>query len=370
MRLKQLLSSAAVVGVLLALPLTTQADEVSYAIAPYLSSVVAESLAMDPDGHLAFVDYGTGDMNARIVRLSDLDGTGTIDNEAEMHVVAGNLPSTVVFDEEFGEFGIAGTEAAAFSPSGELYFITSTFWGDLTSDRFGAIWSTAAPNNSTNQLRVASPYASLAQYEVAMNPDGGDINPNPYRIAVDAAGNAYINDAGANVTLKVTPDGTISVFAHYPPVEIPEDFGLPFPFAEPVPTGIALGPDGALYTSQLVGFPFIPGAASVYRLADGNGDGDALDDGEMTMVAGGLTTVTDIAVGPDGAIYATEFRGFLTAEGEGPPAADGAVVKWTGSEWQTVASGLLMPTSVEVGADGTVYILTIDSTIWRAVPTS
>jgi hypothetical protein len=88
----------------------------------------------------------------------------------------------------------------------------------------------------------------------------------------------------------------------------------------------------------------------------------------MTVFADGLTTVTDIAFGPDGTLYASEFRGFLTGGEEGPPPADGDIVTWTGSGWETVATDLMMPTSIRVGPDNSLYILTIDGTIWRGAP--
>ena len=349
------------------------AQDNGYVVSPYLTGSQAVSLAIDPNGHLAIVEQGTGAMDGQIERLVDLDGNGTIDNEAERHAVAAALPSTFYVDPQTGEGSGAGVEAAAWSPTGELYFVTNAFWPDFTNDNYGSIASSAAPNTSTNPLRAASPYASLARYEASANPDGMEINPNPFALVVDAAGNAYVNDAGANDTLKITPDGTITTFALYPHVEIQAELGFPVPDTQPVPTGIAFGPDGALYVGQLTGGPFLPGAATVYRLDDLNGDGDALDAGELTVFAGGLTTVTDIAFGPDGALYATEFRGFLTSGDEGsgaPPPADGDVVKWNGSDWETVVSGLMMPTSVKVGGDGAVYVLTLDGTVLRALPTS
>jgi len=48
--------------------------------------------------------------------------------------------------------------------------------------------------------------------------------------------------------------------------------GLPPRFpqpTDPVPTGLARGPDGALYVGLLTGVPFAPGAASVYRVVPG-----------------------------------------------------------------------------------------------------
>jgi hypothetical protein len=358
---------------LLALPGLAAAQESGYSVSLYLANSQAAALALDPDGQLAIVEIGTGNMDGQIERLTDLNGDGLIDNDAERQAVASGLPSSLFEDEESGGLAAAGPAAAAWSPAGALYYVSNAFWPDFANDDYGSIASSVAPNASSNPLRALNPYASLARYEATVNPDGMEINPNPFSLVVDAAGNAYVNDAGANDTLKIAPDGTITTYALYPQVEIPAEFEFPFPSTQPVPTGIAFGPDGALYVGQLTGGPFLPEAASIYRLEDQNGDGDALDEGELTVFADGLTTVTDIAFGPDGTLYASEFRGFLTSgseDPEAPPPADGDVVKWTGNAWETVASGLLMPTNVKVGADGAVYILTLDGMLWRALPAS
>jgi sugar lactone lactonase YvrE len=192
---------------------------------------------------------------------------------------------------------------------------------------------------------------------VANNPDGAQIDSNPYSIVVDADGNAFVNDAGANATLMVAPDGTISTYAVYPSVAVPDELAqiFGFSFTDAVPTGLAMGPDGALYVSLLTGFPFSEGASMVYRLEDTNGNGNAMDDGEMTVFADGLTTSTALAFGPDGTLYATEFRGPLTDE-TGQNIATGRVVEWADGAWETIADGLITPTGLAVGADGTVYV--------------
>jgi hypothetical protein len=111
---------AAAVGVMLAVPLAGAAEGQGYTVAPYLSNSGAESLALDLAGNLVLVNPGTGNMDSEIDRLIDLDGNGTIDNEAEQRPVAAGLPSLAQFDEETGELGRIGVEAAAWSPNGEL----------------------------------------------------------------------------------------------------------------------------------------------------------------------------------------------------------------------------------------------------------
>jgi hypothetical protein len=53
-----------------------------------------------------------------------------------------------------------------------------------------------------------------------------------------------------------------------------------------VATSTAVGPDGALYVSELTGFPFPKGGASIYRIGR---------NGALSVYASGLTNVTDLA---------------------------------------------------------------------------
>ena len=62
-----------------------------------------------------------------------------------------------------------------------------------------------------------------------------------------------------------------------------------------VPTGVVKGPDGALYMSQLTGFPFLLGGANVYRL-----DPRAV---ARTVYATGFTNAIDLDFGKHGTLY-------------------------------------------------------------------
>src|SRR5690606_34791397 len=119
------------------------------------------------------------------------------------------------------------------------------------------------------------------------------------------------------------------------------------PTMQAVPTGMIVGPDGAVYVSTLTGFPFAPGEARVYRLADLNGDGDALDNGEMTVYASGLTSATDLAFDADGNLFVTQFSANML--GENVP---GQLVRVSGGTVEVVVDGLITPTGVAVTANG------------------
>ena len=66
-----------------------------------------------------------------------------------------------------------------------------------------------------------------------------------------------------------------------------------------MPTGVVKGPDGALYMSQLTGFPFLPESASVYRIDPRTG--------ARSVYASGFTNAIDLDFGRDGTLYVLEM---------------------------------------------------------------
>ncbi len=193
-------------------------------------------------------------------------------------------------------------------------------------------------------------FADLLAYEQANNVDdnvdsAGDpeLLINAYDLVHDNAGGVYVSASGANAILHVAADGTISPFAIFQNRENPLFPKVGGPTMQQVPTGLEWGPDGGLYVTTLTGFPFPEGGARVYRMADTNSDGDALDSGETTIYAEGLTTATNLAFDADGSLLVTEFRGFLREE------TPGRLVRVTnGSISEVVAEPLLSPTGVTV----------------------
>ncbi len=131
--------------------------------------------------------------------------------------------------------------------------------------------------------------------------------------------------------------------------------GLPGPFpnparndameADPVPTAVVFDEAGNAYVSLLSGFPFIPGAAKVVLVTP---------DGAISDYATGLTMLTDLQRGPDGALYAVQF-GMFTEEGPVPNA--GSVVRiQEGNASEVLVSGLPFPTGLAFDQDGNAFV--------------
>ena len=185
--------------------------------------------------------------------------------------------------------------------------------------------------------------ADVLANEAFANPDGTDINSDP--TGLFRQGDGYlVTDSGGNAVVRASKKGTFTTVAVLPPVDMlaPPFLGLPpgtmIP-ADSVPTAVVRGPDGAWYISELTGFPFEPGKASIFRLVAG---------GQPTVYASGLTNVTDLAFAPDGTLYAVEIasNGLLN----GPV---GALVKVTAGSTspEIVIGGLDSPYGVALTSD-------------------
>jgi hypothetical protein len=106
--------------------------------------------------------------------------------------------------------------------------------------------------------------ADVAAFEMSANPDGTNLDTNPFGFAITPAGDFLVADAGGNAVLAVTKVGDVSTLAVL--AARPNPLPPPPPVFQSVPTAVAIGPDNAYYVGQLTGNPFPVGAANVYRV--------------------------------------------------------------------------------------------------------
>lgn len=199
---------------------------------------------------------------------------------------------------------------------------------------------------------------------------------NPYHVAALSGGEALVADAAGNTLLSARTDGQIEVVAVFtPPVAggdastDPADWMPLFTledgtdcYVQPVPTSVAIGPDGAYYVGELTGatpdLADAPGLSRVWRIAPGARN-VTCPSAACQVVLSGLTSVIDIEFGPDGALYVVEWdtAGWLSALfGAG---AGGTVQRCdvgTGS-CAVMTGGLALPGAIAFDADGTAWIL-------------
>ena len=195
--------------------------------------------------------------------------------------------------------------------------------------------------------RHARVLGDLAAYEQANDPDGAGADTNPGGLAGGPHA-YYVADAGANAVLKVRASGRISTVAV---LDSPGTAPAPFPPhpeipMQSVPTSVVKGPDGALYVSELTGFPFAPGTARIHRIAP---------DGTTSVYATGLTNVTDLAW-YHGSLYAVQLASDGLLSSEGLPSGSLVRVSRDGDH-ETVAGDLPAPYGVAL-TRGTAYVTT------------
>jgi len=201
---------------------------------------------------------------------------------------------------------------------------------------------------------------NLAAFAAAHPQPASSLGTEPGEVAYDSDpfdvvayhGGWVVADAAANSLLQVSPSGQVRLLARFPAVseQAPPGVFGPGPVtvkSQAVPTSVAVGPDGALYVGILRGVPSDPGTAYIYRVVPGH---------QPSIWARGLTAVTAIAFDPQGRLLATEYStGGLLA----PPTVPGALVRIS-NNGQTVTtlpvSGLFQLTGVAVGPDGAVYV--------------
>jgi hypothetical protein len=265
----------------------------------------------------------------------------TIDRTGQVHRVVEGLPSLATpFDGSYG----TGTADLSLT-GGKLNVLMSTSGIDpvtganpfgsngpemgrlLHYDRLGA-----------GDVRLGPDFGL---YEGEHNPDGGigappgfGVESNPFGMTPYRGGFAVV-DAGANDLLWVDYFGTIHTLAVFPTKDIGGRQ------VHSVPTAVEVGPDGALYVTEL---GIVPNTARVYRVVPGRAP---------TVYADGFTMLTDLAFDRQGRLLALSIS---QSGGIVPPEAGEIIrVERDGSKTSFAPEGLISPTGIAVEGNN-VYV--------------
>ena len=252
-----------------------------------------------------------------------------------------------------GGFGAVGPSAISFGGLGHAFLTIGLGQPPaVRSNDLPPVSAKMAGLYQMNQNGKLKAVADLGAFEAANDPDGHRPDTNPNGAQADTAGGVYVTDAGANALLHIDARGRTSVVAVFPDRLIPTPpflpqppFGPVFPM-QAVPTNVVRGPDGALYVSQLTGFPFPVGAANIYRVVPGS---------TPTVFASGFTNIIDLAFDAARNLYVLE----IDADGLGGGGANGRLVRVAagGGSQTTLPSGnLVMPGGLAIGRDGAIYV--------------
>jgi hypothetical protein len=182
------------------------------------------------------------------------------------------------------------------------------------------------------------PIANITGYEFGHDPDGQGKDSDPYAVLSLGNGSYAVADAAGNDVFEVAPDGTLSLLAVLPNNNVG---------AQAVPTSLAKGPDGAIYVGELGGEEHggtPAGGARVWRIDQHS---HALSEYRTNF-----THISGLAFGPDGSLYVTE----LTRDPSfGNPAGDVVRVAPDGTRTR-LGRSLMFPAGVAVDSAGHVYV--------------
>lgn len=338
-------------GICSILPLTS-------AFAQYDVTVVMSGLdnprglAFGPDGGLYVTEAGRGGTGTTIV--SGSGASVSYGTTSAVSRLLGGVQSRVLT----GAPSLAPTGGSEATGLQDITFVNGQAFGiiglganpllrsNFSASETGAQFFGNIVRLSLDGSNGIQSVADVSAREVASNPGGDGLDSNPTGIIALGGGGFAVTDAGANALFGVSAAGTVSTLSFVPPRPNPLPFGPPV--YQSVPTGIALGPDGAYYFTELTGFPFLPGAANIYRY-------DPLTS-LRTVAYSGFTNLLDLAFSSDGSLYALQ----LTTNGlaAGPNAGPGVVIRIDTNGNRTIIDNqnLTAPTALAIGQDGALYI--------------
>ena len=326
-------------------------------------STVADGLAnprhltFGPDGALYVAEAGSGGDGACIdgpegeACLGDTGAITKVTFDTAMMPTSQEQVITGVASLGLKDTGdnATGPHAVAFLGS-DMYFLTGLGGNPAIRDITGPLLGDGqyfAQLMTTGPGDAFAPWSDIGAHEAAENPDGATPpDTNPYGLTT-AGDDFLVADAGGNALLSVDGGtGDIATVAVFPNrmVEFPPDSGSMMPM-QAVPTSVVVGPDGAYYVSQLTGFPFPVGGANIWRVEPGE---------DPEVYAGGFTNILDLDFAADGSLYVLEM--FTRSMPSGDPTGAITRIDADGGRAIVAREGLITPTGLTIGPDHALYV--------------
>jgi hypothetical protein len=286
-------------------------------------------LAVGPDGLVYVAEVGTESTGGRISRIL---------RDGRRETVVDGLPRAhFLGDEDVGPSGLAFR-------NGVLHFVVGEAPGPLGGalDRWDA---------STGRVERV---ADFVDYQRGHDPSHSDPESNPFALLYDANADVFlVVDSSGNDVVSVQPSGEIDPVAAWS--------------SDPVPTGLARGPDGALFVALFSPYDYPAGSGRLDRIAS---------DGHVETFAHGLTTPIGVAFSPDGTLYLLEFSaGGLPNPWRSFGDDSGRLLRIVNGRSEVVIDHLPYPTAILAETDGALLVsvhgaLSAPGTgeIWRIVP--
>lgn len=276
-------------------------------------------MAFDSEGNLYVVETGNGgDISVPGGRAPILVGaTGQVTRVTP----AGDRTAVVL--------GLASQAVGQSRGASDIKITDDAIWLALGEAPTLFPFSMGLVELSRPDMRIRR-FIDMYSLEAAENPDEDIVASNPTDFAVAPDGTIYTVDASCNCMFSWSEANGLQIAAVWPIGDM-----------SPVPTSVAVAPNGDLYVGFLTGFPFPEGGAWIERWSGG----------ELAETIGGLTMVTDVFIAADGTLYAVEF-GVLGDAGFGP----GRVVRVTAAGPETVLGNLTAPYALAQDAAGDLYV--------------
>ena len=272
-------------------------------------------MASGPDGRLYVAETGRDESGSRVVRIEE-DGAATA-------VVAGLPIFLHGIEERLGVTDVAFRD-------GELFVLQGYAESPLGSSliRRSSDGKLGVVANLQDVLRRRFQPSESDPYEPVFS--------NPFALAYSPeVDRFYVVDSGANAVYSITPAGVSEVVFQWTD--------------NPVPTGIAIGPEGDLYVALFTHLPYETGAGSIVRVAS---------DGAVAVVTG-LTTPIDVGFDAEGRMYVLEFSGGYDPRGpEGLfKPNSGRLLRIDGSRREVLLDGLSFPTRMFFAPTGELHLV-------------